>query len=378
MWRNHKVCACARGLLPAAAAALLVMLPALAARDAGAQSNPSIVITCLGDSVTHSYPYGEGDYLEDPAKTYAGRLATLLEEHDPYYAISFEVRNNGINGETAGGLRNKLDPQHPNFAGLLDDNPDFVLLMIGGNDIAGAMQQWDLIDEVIEETVLEVKDCIEHIKAHTNPDSSHPTLILSTFIPNRLEEGILGSLGTIGMGWYNDALIDAWSDQDLFAPLLEADDILIETNWNLWTAPQPGIREPYNLGSRARPQLMHDSVHPNEGGYANMAGNWFAALGTFPSLTDSDEDGLSDALEDSDGDGVWDQGAETNFADADTDGDGCGDFIETTCDGVSAALDPGSLPSAIKVNFQPYRTITPGGHLIDGGRGFTQEKGFGW
>ncbi len=43
---------------------------------------------------------------------------------------------------------------------------------------------------------------------------------------------------------------------------------------------------------------------------------------------DTDGDGIADYLEDADGDGTWDSGTETNFADADTDDDGVGDYTE--------------------------------------------------
>jgi hypothetical protein len=123
---------------------------------------------------------------------------------------------------------------------------------------------------------------------------------------------------------------------------------------------------------------MSDDVHPNATGYGIMAQNWFEAICTFPSIKDTDGDGLSDAEEDTDGDGVWDEGAETNFKNADTDGDGVSDLVEVTCAGIETAVEGALKPSTIKVNFQPFRTVTPDGYLLDGGRSFDAAKGFGW
>ena len=339
-----------------------------------------VIITCLGDSVTHSYPYGLGDGQEDISKTYPGQLATLLDEDQLYQAKNFEVHNHGINGETAGGLWNKLDPGHPDFANLLQHDPDFVLLMIGGNDIADATPE--TLSAIIDETVIEVGSCIEIIKEHTNSDGSHPTLIFSTFIPNNLEEGILGSLGTYAIGQYNSDLNTAWAGSGWQA-MLEDDDIKIETNWNLWTASPPGLRESYGIFDRALhaymqyPENPDDKVHPNDQGYGVLAANFFDALGTFPSLTDTDSDGLWNDEEDTDGDGEWNEGVETNFGVADTDVDGVSDFVEVTCADVATAIEPNAKPT-IRVNFQPLRIVPPDLHVYDGGQTFTAGKGFGW
>ncbi len=59
--------------------------------------------------------------------------------------------------------------------------------------------------------------------------------------------------------------------------------------------------------------------------------------------TDSDNDGISDDEEDANDNGVWDEGAETNWRSSDTDGDGYTDGDELT-QNQSDPLDAGSVP----------------------------------
>lgn len=317
-----------------ASAALL-----LAAAGAYAEQVSPVVITCLGDSVTEGAGSGGSQY------TYPSQMEPLLDEQFP--DKTFEVHNRGVGGYRAENVRSLLQTQG------LPENPQFVLLMIGGNDIAAAMNDWGLIGQIIDETVAEVQDCVDLIKAHTNPDGSHPTLILSTFIPNRIEESAFwGSLGTLAISWYND---------DLKADI-SGEDMTLETNWqDLWQA--------YGLYGRANPAYMSDTVHPNATGYGIMAQNWFEAICTFPSMKDSDGDGLYDAEESSYG---------INPQNADTDGDGMSDLVEVKCAGAAVANDPNAKPETIMVNFQPLRTLPPAGYLPDGGLSLVPAKGFGW
>jgi hypothetical protein len=262
---------------------------------------------------------------------------------------TFDVHNRGVGGYRAEHVIALLQNE-----GLPED-PDFVLLMIGGNDIAEATI-WTL-GTIISQTVAEVQTSVNLIKEHVNADGSHPTLIVSTFIPNLL----YGSWGSWAISQYNNSLLNPSK--------LSGYDLMITSNWSDF----------YETGSgHAKNELMSDDVHPNATGYGIMAQNWFEALCTFPSMKDTDGDGLSDAEEDADGDGVWDQGTETNFNNADTDGDGVSDLVEVTCADVVTALQATAKPSLIKVNFQPPRVVVADGYLQDSAISFTSFKGFGW
>jgi len=57
--------------------------------------------------------------------------------------------------------------------------------MIGGNDLAAARTLDEFI-RISQETVREVQDCVNLIKAHVNPDGGRPIVIVSAFPPNRL------------------------------------------------------------------------------------------------------------------------------------------------------------------------------------------------
>jgi hypothetical protein len=71
-----------------------------------------------------------------------------------------------------------------------------------------------------------------------------------------------------------------------------------------------------------------------------------------PDVTDSDEDGIPDVDEDVNGNGIWDEGEETNPNNPDTDGDGLSDGLEIDMsDGNST---------------DPLKADTDGDFLIDG------------
>ncbi|MDP8247378.1 MAG: GDSL-type esterase/lipase family protein [Candidatus Tritonobacter lacicola] len=330
--------------------------------NASAEQIPPVVITCLGDSVTHSYPYGDGfhnpegqpDPYEDYASTYPGQLANLLEQH--YYPRRFEVHNHGINGETAGGLRDKLNPEHAHFADLLVDNPDLVLLMIGGNDLAGAGSAEEF-GPIVNQTVSEVEECINFIKAHINPDGQPPKIILSAFTPNRIAD-----MG----GWNPNLGIQIYNGQNwlkiLYRDLEELEgqvDRYFYSNFN----------DLYDSGSgKAWADMMYDNVHPNDGGHAILAQNWLDELEAFPELMDSDNDGLSDAEE---------SFYTTNPQLADTDDDGFSDLLEITCADADTAKNQ-DLKPVLRINFQPFDTSTPNNYLNDSGRTFSTTTGYGW
>lgn len=329
------------------AACLALVLSAALAPLAGAEQIHPVVITCLGDSVTHSYPYGTGDPYADPAKTYAGQLAALLD--DGYPSKLCEVHNRGVNGYRAEHVVAQLASE-----GLPED-PDFVLLMIGGNDLAAATDL-GTFSSIVGATVDEVKQCVALVKAHVNHDGKPPRLLLSAFIPNRIP-AVGGWNPNLGIMIYNGDLLNF-----LYAGLdeVEGEDLYFKTNFtDLYDAEE----------GAAYAGMMFDSAHPNADGYAVMAGNWFDAVASFPPMLDSDGDGLWDEEED---------GYGTDAQLPDSDGDGFADLIEVSCAGAAAASDETKKPGAIRVNFQPPRALPPASFAPD--RGFAPGPGspFGW
>lgn len=326
---------------------LALALSAALASPAGGEPIHPVVITCLGDSVTHSYPYGTGDPYADPAGTYAGRLAALLDDGFP--AKLCVVHNRGVNGYRAENVAAQLLDE-----GLPED-PDFVLLMIGGNDLAAATDLGSF-SSIVEQTVDEVQQCVSLVKAHVNHDGKTPRLLLSAFTPNRIPP-VGGWNPNLGIMIYNGDLLNY-----LYAGLdeVEGDDLYLTTNFTALYDAAEGA---------AYAGMMFDTVHPNADGYAAMAGNWFAAVASFPPMLDSD------------GDGLWDEEESEYGTDAhlpDSDGDGFADLIEVSCAGAPSASDETKKPGAIRVNFQPPRTLPPASFAPDGG--FVLESGspFGW
>ena len=202
----------------------------------------TITVSCLGDSITHSYPYGVGDPLQDIEKTYPSVLQDNLDNQ--FGAGHYTVINHGINGLKAEGLRTNLQTQ-----GWLDENPAIVLVMIGGNDLAAAGNALELI-QIAQETVGEVQDCVDLIKAHTNPDDQQPKVIVSTFPPN-----LLGVLANWGIAYYNTLLENQLTDIDLF--FSDNFDDLYDSE-----------------ADQAKTELMYDSVHPDDASYTMVAENW--------------------------------------------------------------------------------------------------------
>lgn len=225
------------------------VLAALALATAAAAD--SFTITALGDSVTRGYPLSIGNPL-----TYPNQLRSRLAAAFP--GDAFNVVNRGINGITADGLRDRL----ANENWLAADNPDVVLLMIGGNDLiqaAPAISTQAQLDALYAQTAAEVQQIVDLVNAHQNPDGSSPALIVSGFTPNLLPNVLIDGVPkspSIAVHEYNQTLassltgIDAWFDDnfnDLFEPATQ----------------------------RGRPALYFDQVHPNGDGFSLIADNFF-------------------------------------------------------------------------------------------------------
>lgn len=195
---------------------------------------PALVVSCLGDSITEGVPYSGTE------NTYPARLQVMLNA--AYGSGSFEVSNHGVGGYRADQVL--ADLQNLNWMG--QDNPDFVLLLVGGNDLAQLQS--------IESTVAEVQAIVDLVTAHTNPDDSHPQIIVSAIPPNLISE-----LASWWVSVYNDSL-----ESDLAGV-----DLWFTDNWDDFYDPATGM---------AKASLMADTVHPNVQGYLVMAENWFEAV----------------------------------------------------------------------------------------------------
>ena len=199
------------------------------------------VVSCLGDSSTNGYPYAGTEH------TYPAQLQALLGE--TYGPGSYEVINHGVDGHRADQVL--ADLQAHNW---LAEEPDFVLLMIGGNDLTQETGgDPSKLPEVISQTVAEVQDIINVVAAHTNTDGAQPQIIVSAIAPTRdLWE-------SLAVRAYNDSLEGNLTGVHLW----------ITSNWDDFYDTATG---------QARESLMHDSVHPNADGYLVMAENWFGAI----------------------------------------------------------------------------------------------------
>lgn len=203
------------------------------------------VILCLGDSITYGSPYGGS------GSTYPARLQAKLNV--AYGTGTTTVINRGIGGYRADQVLASVN------AWLASDNPDIVLLKVGGNDLLQETvpQTPEKFLQVVSQTKSEVQQIVNNVKAHTNPDSSHPKVILSAFIPN-LYEGVLGSTG---IAIYNSYLSSVSNVDRYFT-----------SNWSSF----------YDSGTgQAKTSLMADEFHPNATGYSIMADNWYTQVISF-------------------------------------------------------------------------------------------------
>jgi PKD repeat protein len=180
------------------------------------------VVSCLGNSLTHGYPY-------TGTKTYPGRLQEMLDA--AYGPGGFEVVNHGVNGYRADQVLAGLQS-----LGWLAEEPDFVLLLIS-------------------RTVGEVQDIVDVVTAHTNGDGAHPQILVSAVIPT------LSVTQSQAISLYNSRLEGNLVGLDLW----------FTSNWDDFYNPITGT---------AGVALMYDNYHPNEIGYLAMAENWFEAIET--------------------------------------------------------------------------------------------------
>ncbi len=157
--------------------------------------------------------------------------------------------NHGVNGYRADQVL--ADLQNHDW---LAEEPDFVLLMIGGNDLTQETGgDPSKLPEVISQTVTEVQDIVNVVAAHTNADGAQPQIIVSAIAPT---QDLWESLAVRA---YNDSLESNLTGMDMW----------ISDNWDDFYNPATG---------RARVSLMFDLVHPNTEGYTVITENWFEAL----------------------------------------------------------------------------------------------------
>lgn len=233
-----------------------VMVLCLVAPASPTQAGETITLLSLGDSITHGYPYIGTN------KTYPAKLQTTLQATTSYY--TYDVSNHGVSGYRADQVLSSLQSES-----WLDEDPAYVLLMVGGNDLAQEIDPLDptTIVPVLNQTVSEVQSIVDLVKAHTNADGATPKVILSAFPPNNLS-GVGGSLVVAA---YNTRLRDN----------ITSDDVWFTTNWDDLYDADTG---------QADTSLMADTAHPNEEGYAVIAANWYEAIESLlPSDPDTDD-----------------------------------------------------------------------------------------
>ncbi|MBU1167544.1 SGNH/GDSL hydrolase family protein [Patescibacteria group bacterium] len=218
------------------------------------QATETTTVLTLGDSITHGYPYIDTSY------TYPAQLSGMLGTTSSYYI--YNVSNHGVSGYRADQVLASLQSQD-----WLAENPSYVLLMVGGNDLAQEISP-DLsnISAVLDQTVSEVQQIVDYVKAHQNADGSTPTVILSAYPPNNL----YGPGGSLVINEYNTRLANNITGHDHW----------FTTNWDDLYDSETG---------QAKTSLMtNDAAHPNTDGYAVIANNWYEIM--YPLLPNDPDD----------------------------------------------------------------------------------------
>lgn len=213
----------------------------LAAPTASAPQDSAGVISCLGDSITQGFPYVGTEH------TYPSRLQAMLDAS--HGTGNLTVINHGIGGFRADQVLAAMQTLN-----WLAEDPDIVLLMVGGNDLAQEiLPDPSNLMEVIERTVTEVQAIINLVKGHTNDDGSQPRIIVSACTP------VLGQQPSAVVALYNQHL----------ASDLTGFDMWFTDNWD----------DLYNEDTgQAHLTLLSDAVHPNTSGYLLIGENWFEAV----------------------------------------------------------------------------------------------------
>lgn len=221
-------------------ATILVAGPAVrAAEDAAAPSvplNTTIKVVCFGDSIT------EGMCATDPkTKSYPAVLQTLLD--DKHGKGTFNVVNAGISGQdTRQGLK-RLD------ALLAKEKPDWVLMEYGTNDM------WTGRKISPADTRANLTEMLQRMKA------AHAKVLMATLPPV----------------WGQDREI-AERNQVIKEVAANQGAHLIDLNASMEKAiVEAGGRTDRNAWAK----LYFDEngfLHPNDVGYAFLAGQWLRAL----------------------------------------------------------------------------------------------------
>lgn len=220
-----------------------------------------ITVSCVGDSITTGAAY---EYL-DPTRAYPAVLQATLDAQ--YGSGVFTILNRGLNGEEANEVYDDLLGR-----GWLDENPDAIFLMIGGNDLTAAFDDVSNFTGIADQTVVEVQQSIDRISAHTNPTGSSPRIIVSSIPPN-----LLGEFANWGVSYYNSRLQSQLTGYDLF---------FTDNFYDLYDS------DTYQADAALMfPDLMF--VHPNADGLAIIAENWRQQMQLLPDplLLSGDADG---------------------------------------------------------------------------------------
>ena len=205
----HREIGCSPRLIAALAAGLLVVMGLLffLPQDRIRNADPvNKLVVCFGDSLT----YGTGG---GPGGSYPEQLAVLS---------GLEVLNAGVPGDTTAAALARLDED------VLSQNPGYVLITLGGNDLRRKRP----LDEVADE--------------------------LERIIAACQETGALVVVGGIKIPLLGGEL------SALYREVVRRNGAVLI----------PDIYE----GILGKSEYMSDSVHPNARGYAVMAATFYRAL----------------------------------------------------------------------------------------------------
>ncbi|MFQ5601725.1 MAG: Ig-like domain-containing protein [bacterium] len=191
----------------------------------------------LGDSIVR------GDKSTDDAGFRNDLADSLNNESINFVFVGSVTTNAGGDHEGHGGFR--ADQILANITTYLNsENPDVVLLHIGTNDISQG--------QTPASTITEIEGIVDAIKNH----SASTKIILASLVPRNDGDGgakddLTTSLNNLIIGLYLDK-------RDL--------------GYNIFYA---GMNEVFKCNSSWKNDYLFDAVHPNDTGYAVMAGVWF-------------------------------------------------------------------------------------------------------